>query len=85
MGGGHYTAFALNKTTNKWYNFDDSSVREASPERIVSTNAYVLFYRRRGISSTASNTISIVSNGDNENVNNNNNNNNGNSNNIEDN
>lgn len=23
LGGGHYTAYALNKSTNKWYTFDD--------------------------------------------------------------
>ena len=27
MGFGHYTAFAQNPLDNKWYEFDDSSVR----------------------------------------------------------
>jgi hypothetical protein len=28
FGGGHYTAMCLNPETNKWYEFDDSSVSE---------------------------------------------------------
>jgi ubiquitin carboxyl-terminal hydrolase 4/11/15 len=47
MGGGHYTAYALNKGTNKWYKFDDSYVSEMDESQVVSSSAYVLFYRRR--------------------------------------
>lgn len=47
MGGGHYTAYALNKGTNKWYKFDDSYVTEIDESQVVSSSAYVLFYRRR--------------------------------------
>jgi ubiquitin carboxyl-terminal hydrolase 4/11/15 len=28
LGGGHYTAYALNHIDQKWYNFDDSRVSE---------------------------------------------------------
>lgn len=35
LGGGHYTAFALNAHTNRWYFFDDSSTRECDPSKIV--------------------------------------------------
>uniref|UniRef100_A0AAR2JCP7 Ubiquitin carboxyl-terminal hydrolase n=1 Tax=Pygocentrus nattereri TaxID=42514 RepID=A0AAR2JCP7_PYGNA len=35
MGGGHYTAYAKNKTDGKWYYFDDSSVSSASEDQIV--------------------------------------------------
>ncbi|KAI1338019.1 hypothetical protein F5Y15DRAFT_407897 [Xylariaceae sp. FL0016] len=47
LGGGHYTAFAKNFVDDQWYSFNDSSVSKTSPERIVDTSAYLLFYRRR--------------------------------------
>jgi len=47
MGGGHYTAYALNKSTNKWYKFDDSYVTEVEESQVVASSGYVLFYRRR--------------------------------------
>lgn len=47
MGGGHYTAYALNKLTDKWYKFDDSYVTEVDEASVVSSSGYVLFYRRR--------------------------------------
>ena len=45
-GGGHYTAICKN-FDNNWYSYDDSSVSKASPEDVVTSAAYVLFYRRR--------------------------------------
>jgi len=53
MGGGHYTAYALNKGDNKWYKFDDSFVSEVDEGSVVSSSAYVLFYRRRDSSTVA--------------------------------
>ena len=51
VGGGHYTAYAKNPVSNKWYEFDDSScssIRSEKPEsQVVSSMAYNLFYRRR--------------------------------------
>jgi hypothetical protein len=48
LGGGHYTAYALNHGT--WCYFDDSSVKEdVSEAEVVSNAAYVLYYRRRDI------------------------------------
>ena len=54
MGFGHYTAFARRWTEetieNDWALFDDSSVRNGiSKDQVVSSAAYVLFYRRRVI------------------------------------
>eukprot|EP00730_Choanoeca_flexa_P005876 TRINITY_DN12039_c0_g1_i1.p1 TRINITY_DN12039_c0_g1~~TRINITY_DN12039_c0_g1_i1.p1 ORF type:complete len:1034 (+),score=263.37 TRINITY_DN12039_c0_g1_i1:1657-4758(+) len=46
FGGGHYTAYAVDKDGN-WANYDDSWVSAADENRIVSTNSYLLFYRRR--------------------------------------
>lgn len=47
MGGGHYTAYAKNKITNRWFYFDDSSVSTASEDSVVTKAGYVLVYQRR--------------------------------------
>ena len=47
VGFGHYTAYAENPITKKWYDFDDSHCGEINPDRIVTTAAYNLFFRRR--------------------------------------
>lgn len=47
MGGGHYTAYAYSPIKRQWIDYNDSSVRPASPQDIVSEAAYLLFYRRR--------------------------------------
>jgi ubiquitin carboxyl-terminal hydrolase 4/11/15 len=49
MGGGHYTAFCKNKFDDKWYNYDDSRVSEASEKSVQGRAAYLLFYRRRAV------------------------------------
>ena len=47
LGGGHYTAFAKNFKDGTWYNFNDSHVSKLTDtSRLVSSMAYVLFYRR---------------------------------------
>ena len=47
LGGGHYIAYAKNHILNKWFKFDDSSVYEMSENDLVTSSAYVLFYRKR--------------------------------------
>ena len=48
---GHYTAFCKNSITNKWYDYNDSMVTEIADEsKIITQNAYVLFYRQKGLS-----------------------------------
>lgn len=48
LNGGHYTATCLNHATDKWYYFNDSSVAPVDDNRmIISSAAYLLFYRRR--------------------------------------
>ena len=53
LGGGHYTAYAKNLKNHQWYNLDDSSVSVVHPNQVVTEAAYVLFYRRRGVSAAA--------------------------------
>uniref|UniRef100_A0A7N0V0Y7 Ubiquitin carboxyl-terminal hydrolase n=1 Tax=Kalanchoe fedtschenkoi TaxID=63787 RepID=A0A7N0V0Y7_KALFE len=45
MGGGHYTAH-VHHGGGRWYDFDDSRVSPISEDKIKSSAAYVLFYRR---------------------------------------
>ncbi|XVE75847.1 hypothetical protein DITRI_Ditri12bG0124200 [Diplodiscus trichospermus] len=47
MGGGHYTAF-VDHGRGRWYEFDDDRVFPISEDRIKTSAAYVLFYRRVG-------------------------------------
>ena len=41
--GGHYTAFIKNE--GQWYDFDDETVSPINPSKLVSNNAYLLFYK----------------------------------------
>jgi len=47
LGGGHYTATALDDNTGVWYHYNDSVVTRADPATIVTSQAYVLFYKRQ--------------------------------------
>ena len=51
MGFGHYLAtcrrFSESNIEDDWFSFDDSIVQEIPGTSIVSSSAYVLFYRRR--------------------------------------
>ncbi|PFH59627.1 hypothetical protein XA68_12089 [Ophiocordyceps unilateralis] len=48
LGGGHYTAYAKNFVDGRWYSFNDSSVHVVSDlSSMVTSAAYLLFYRRR--------------------------------------
>ncbi|MCJ1310555.1 CSN-associated deubiquitinating enzyme Ubp12 [Agyrium rufum] len=48
LGGGHYTAFAKNYNDDAWYEYNDSQVsRRSDPKYVVTSSAYLLFYRRR--------------------------------------
>jgi len=47
LNGGHYTAYVKNIINGKWYNMNDSSCSEARSSDVVSSAAYLLFYRLR--------------------------------------
>ena len=47
FSGGHYIAYAINFLDNKWYEFDDSYVREIEENSLLTDKAYVLFYQKR--------------------------------------
>uniref|UniRef100_A0A8D8M4W1 Ubiquitin carboxyl-terminal hydrolase n=2 Tax=Cacopsylla melanoneura TaxID=428564 RepID=A0A8D8M4W1_9HEMI len=43
-GGGHYTTFSFNSARNEWYEFNDRDVTRVPVEKVMSCEAYVLFY-----------------------------------------
>lgn len=52
MGFGHYTAFIAGETNGRseassWYEVDDCRITPENPEKICSSAAYVLYYRKR--------------------------------------
>lgn len=48
LGGGHYTAHARNFYNGEWYEYNDSSVSKLKNlSDMISSSAYLLFYRRR--------------------------------------
>ncbi|EAQ91205.1 hypothetical protein CHGG_03140 [Chaetomium globosum CBS 148.51] len=48
LGGGHYTAFAKNFVDGEWYEYNDATVtKQRDTARVVTSAAYLLFYRRR--------------------------------------
>jgi len=47
LGGGHYTAYVKHAESEGWHLMDDSRTSPATPEDVVSPEAYVLFYKRR--------------------------------------
>ena len=50
LGGGHYTAYALNDD-GVWCHYDDSRITShVEPSDVISQAAYVLYYRRRDVS-----------------------------------
>ena len=46
---GHYYAVCYNTLHNKWYSYNDNKVNEKKESEISTKDAYVLFYRRRGL------------------------------------
>jgi ubiquitin carboxyl-terminal hydrolase 8 len=43
--GGHYTAYVKN-ANNKWYEFNDTNVREINEDKVVGDKSYCFFYRK---------------------------------------
>lgn len=42
---GHYTSYAFNYKKEMWYEFDDEDVKKINESRVVTPEAYVLFYK----------------------------------------
>lgn len=44
--GGHYTAYVKTKNS-KWYEFNDTAVREINQDNLISNKSYCFFYRKK--------------------------------------
>ena len=44
INGGHYTAYCKNPDTERWHEFNDSTVTSISESKVCSSQAYMLFY-----------------------------------------
>ena len=53
MQGGHYTAYCKNPIDGCWYSFDDTKVSQIQESSIITEDAYILFYQRSSLSSSA--------------------------------
>lgn len=71
-GAGHYISYALN--CGQWFEFDDQCVTRVTAEKVQSSEAYVLFYRKNNnaadvirkkvhsmLSETCSNEVALIS------------------------
>lgn len=47
LGGGHYFAYVLSQKDGKWKCFNDHQCKDIDEKEVVSSTAYILFYRRR--------------------------------------
>ena len=47
LGGGHYTAYCKNRSSEKWFEFNDERVSEISEKSVINNkSSYVLFFNR---------------------------------------
>lgn len=46
VGSGHYVCYAKHAPTDKWYEYDDTTVTHVSAETVQNCEAYVLFYQK---------------------------------------
>ena len=54
MQGGHYTSYCKNPVDGRWFSFDDQKVAPMSEASVITADAYILFYQRASLSSSAS-------------------------------
>ncbi|XP_023212297.1 ubiquitin carboxyl-terminal hydrolase 31-like [Centruroides sculpturatus] len=53
MLSGHYTGYCKNPVDGHWYLFDDTKVTQIPESKIVTANAYILFYQKSNLSSSS--------------------------------
>ncbi|CAD8178663.1 unnamed protein product [Paramecium octaurelia] len=51
LHSGHYTSNCKNKDTQKWYNFDDTRIKEITEKQVLTSDAYLLFYYKNNVDS----------------------------------
>lgn len=53
MQSGHYTGYCKNPVDGHWYLFDDTKVTQIPESKIVTANAYILFYQKSNLLSSS--------------------------------
>ncbi|KAG7384918.1 Ubiquitin carboxyl-terminal hydrolase 32 [Phytophthora pseudosyringae] len=53
LGGGHYFAYVLSDHDGKWKCFNDHQCKDIDEKEVVSSMAYILFYRRRDMANVS--------------------------------
>ena len=48
ISDGHYVAYCMNSIDGYWYEYDDSCVTRVDEAEVLSREAYVLFYQKKG-------------------------------------
>ncbi|BFZ59662.1 ubiquitin-specific protease doa4 [Saitoella coloradoensis] len=49
LNSGHYTAYVLDKSKNRWNLFDDTKVTSCDESQVISPASYILFYVRQRV------------------------------------
>ena len=49
LEGGHYYAYCKNFVNGEWFEFNDSSVKKIQEEKLVTSSAYIMLYRRKNL------------------------------------
>ena len=44
---GHYYSYCKNNLDNKWYYYDDETVKQIDEDKLITNNAYMLFYQAK--------------------------------------
>ena len=44
---GHYYSYCKNYLDNEWYNYDDETVTKIDKNKLITKNAYMLFYQAK--------------------------------------
>lgn len=53
LGGGHYFAYVLSDHDGRWKCFNDHQCKDIDEKEVVSSMAYILFYRRRDVANAS--------------------------------
>ncbi|GLD96392.1 hypothetical protein PINS_up005076 [Pythium insidiosum] len=53
LGAGHYFAYILSQEDSKWKCFNDHQCKDIDTKEVISSSAYILFYRRRDVKEVA--------------------------------
>lgn len=59
VSAGHYTAYTQHLKTSEWYYYNDDVVVKQPPQEEDYSNAYILFYKKRGLTTVPGINVSV--------------------------